>query len=110
MSSENSYSTNELENIKQSIEIMNKQDQIEILKMLSKHLCKLNENKSGVFVNMSYLSNEVLEEIKKYIEYTQEKATNLATMEYQKEEFKKSLINEKEDKDNTIVSYSSIQT
>ena len=31
-------------------------------------------------------------------------------MEYQKEEFKKSLINEKEDKDNTIVSYSSIQT
>ena len=73
MSSENSYSTNELERIKQSIELMNKQDQIEILKVLSKHLCKLNENKSGVFVNMSYLSNEVLEEIKKYIEYTQEK-------------------------------------
>jgi len=110
MSSENSYSTNELESIKQSIELMNKPDQIEVLKVLSKHLCKLNENKSGVFVNMSYLSNEVLEEIKKYIEYTQEKATNIATMEYQKEEFKKSLLNEKEDKDNTIVSYSSIQT
>lgn len=110
MSSENSYSTNELESIKQSIELMNKQDQIEVLKVLSKHLCKLNENKSGVFVNMSYLSNEVLEEIKKYIEYTQEKATNLATMEYQKEEFKKSLLNEKEDKDNTIVSYSSLHS
>jgi len=110
MSSENTYSCDELEKIKQSIEIMNKQDQIEILKVLSKHLCKLNENKSGVFVNMSYLSNEVLEEMKKYIEYTQEKATNLATMEYQKEEFKKSLLNEKEDKDNTLVSYSSLQS
>lgn len=108
MSSENSYSTNELENIKQSIELMNKQDQIEVLKVLSKNLCKINENKSGVFVNMSYLSNDVLEEIKKYIAYTQEKTTNLATMEYQKEAFKKTLINEKEDKDNTILSYSSI--
>jgi hypothetical protein len=107
MSCENTYSTDELEHIKQSIEIMNKQDQIEILKMLSKHLCKLNENKSGVFINMSYLSNDVLAELKTYIEYTQEKATNLATMEYQKEEFKKSFIIEKEDKDNTLLSYTS---
>ena len=48
--------------------------------------------------------------MKKYIEYTQEKATNLATMEYQKNEFKKSLVIEKEDKDNTILSYSSLQS
>lgn len=110
MVNENTYSPNELENIKHSIEIMNKEDQIEILKLLSKDLCKLNENKSGVFINMSYLSNETLDEMKKYIEYTQEKATNLATMEYQKNEFKKSLIIEKEDKDNTILSYSSLHS
>ena len=110
MATENTYSVSELESIKHSIELMNKQDQIEILKLLSKHLCKLNENKSGVFVNMSYLSNDILEEMKKYIEYTQEKATNLATMEYQKDEFKKSLFIEKEDKDNSIVSYSSLHS
>lgn len=110
MATENTYSPSELESIKHSIEVMNKQDQIEILKLLSKNLCKLNENKSGVFVNMSYLSNDILEEMKKYIEYTQEKATNLATMEYQKDEFKKSLFIEKEDKDNTIVSYSSLHS
>ena len=110
MSCDNTYTSKELENIKHSIEIMSKQDQIEILKLLSKHLCKLNENKSGIFVNMSFLSNEILEQMKKYIEYTQEKATNLATLEYQKEEFKKSLLNEKEDKDNTIVSYSAIHS
>jgi len=76
--------------------------------MLSKRLCKLNENKSGVFVNMSYLSDEVLNDMKTYIEYTKEKLTNLATLEYQKEEFKKSLLNEKEDKDNIAVSYSTV--
>jgi len=89
---------------------MNKQDQIEILKLLSKYLCKLNENKSGIFVNMSFLSNDILDQMKKYIEYTQEKATNLATLEYQKEEFKKSLLDEKEDKDNSTVSYSAIHS
>jgi len=108
MSSDNMYSSSELESIKHSIEEMEKQDQIEILKMLSKRLCKLNENKSGVFVNMSYLSDEVLNDMKTYIEYTKEKLTNLATLEYQKEEFKKSLLNEKEDKDNIAVSYSTI--
>jgi len=110
MTSDNTYSSDELENIKHSIEIMNKQDQLEILKLLSKHLCKLNENKSGVFINMSFLSNDILEEMKNYINYTQEKTTNLETMEYQKDEFKKSLLNEKEDKDNSIISYSSIHS
>ena len=110
MTCDNTYSSDELENIKHSIEIMNKQDQLEILKLLSKHLCKLNENKSGVFINMSFLSNDILEEMKKYINYTQEKATNLETLEYQKDEFKKSLLNEKEDKDNSIISYSSIHS
>lgn len=110
MTSDNTYSSDELENIKHSIEIMNKQDQLEILKLLSKHLCKLNENKSGVFINMSFLSNDILEEMKNYINYTQEKTTNLETLEYQKDEFKKSLLNEKEDKDNSIISYSSIHS
>jgi|UniRef100_A0A6C0IL07 hypothetical protein len=110
MACDNTYSSEELDAIKHSIEIMNKQDQIEILKLLSKYLCKLNENKSGIFVNMSFLSNDILDQMKKYIEYTQEKATNLATLEYQKEEFKKSLLDEKEDKDNSTVSYSAIHS
>ena len=110
MTGDNTYSSDELENIKHRIEVMNKPDQLEILKLLSKHLCKLNENKSGGFINMSFLSNDILEEMKNYINYTQEKTTNLETMEYQKDEFKKSLLNEKEDKDNSIISYSSIQS
>ena len=38
----------EIENIKKVVESMNKYDQLEILKILSKNLCKLNENKNNI--------------------------------------------------------------
>jgi hypothetical protein len=98
-----------LETIKSSIEKMNKHHQIEILRILSKQLCKLNENKSGVYVNLTYITDEVIEELQKYIEYTKEQEETLVTTEYQKEEFKASLFNnDKEDKDNITLSYSEL--
>jgi hypothetical protein len=97
-----------LEKLKTSIEQMNKYHQIEVLRILSKQLCKLNENKSGVYVNLTYISNEVIEELQKYIEYTKQQEETLKTTEYQKEEFKTALFNEKEDKDNITLSYSEV--
>lgn len=97
-----------LEKLKTSIEQMNKYHQIEVLRILSKKLCKLNENKSGVYVNLTYISNEVIEELQKYIEYTKQQEETLKTTEYQKEEFKTALFNEKEDKDNITLSYSEV--
>mgnify|MGYP003968207903 FL=1 len=97
-----------LETIKLSIEKMNKHHQIEILRILSKQLCKLNENKSGVYVNLTYINDDVIEELQKYIEYTKEQEETLITTEYQKEEFKTALFNEKEDKDIITLSYSEV--
>lgn len=97
-----------IENIKNKIEVMNKYHQIEILKILSTHLCKINENKSGVYVNLSFLNQETIDELLKYIEYTNEQENSLITMEYQKEEFKNAFFIEKEDKDNKTVLYSSL--
>ena len=97
-----------LEKLKTSIEQMNKYHQIEVLRILSKQLCKLNENKSGVYVNLTYISNEVIEELQKYIEYTKQQEETLKTTEYQKEEFKTSLFNNKQDKDNITLSYSEV--
>ena len=97
-----------IENIKNKIEVMNKFHQIEILKILSTHLCKINENKSGVYVNLSFLNQETIDELLKYIEYTNEQENSLITMEYQKEEFKNAFFIEKEDKDNKTVLYSSL--
>jgi len=98
-----------LETIKLSIEKMNKHHQIEILRILSKQLCKLNENKSGVYVNLTYINDDVIEELQKYIEYTKEQEETLITTEYQKEEFKTALFNEKEDKDNITLYYSEVK-
>lgn len=95
-----------LESLKSSIENMNKHHQIEILRIFSKHLCKLNENKSGVFINLSYIDDNIIEELQKYISYTKDQEDNLITTEYQKNEFKNVLIDNKEDKDNVPITYS----
>ena len=97
-----------LEHIKNKIESMNKYHQIEILKILSKNLCKINENKSGVYVNLSFLPLPTINELKNYIEYTEDQEESLITMEYQKEEFKNAFFIEKEDKDNPIILYNSL--
>jgi hypothetical protein len=94
-----------LENIKTFIETLNKHHQIEVLKILDKQSCKLNENKSGVYVNLSFLSEETILALEKFIEYIKDQEESLNTMEYQKEEFKNAFFIEKEDKDNLIVSY-----
>ena len=47
-----------LETLKKTIETLNKYHQVEILKILTKNLCKINENKSGCYVNMSFLNEE----------------------------------------------------
>lgn len=96
-----------LEMIKQSIESLNKFHQVEILRILSKNLCKINENKSGVYVNLSFLDETTIEELETYLDYTKEQETLLTTTEYQKQEFRNSFFQEKEDKDNITISYSS---
>ena len=87
----NNISVSELEILKAKIEVLDKCQQIEILKILSKGLCKLNENKSGIYVNMSFLPEEIIQELKKYIEYINEQTETIKTVEYQKEFFKNAL-------------------
>jgi len=92
-----------LETLKSKIEVMSKYHQTEILRILSKRLCKLNENKSGVFVNLSFLPDDLLDELTKYIDYVDDQSETFATAEYQKNEFKSSFFVEKEDKDNSTI-------
>jgi hypothetical protein len=94
--------------MKDKIETLSKYHQIEILKILSKNLCKLNENKSGVYVNLTYLPEDTIAEMQKYLDYTKDQEEALITMEYQKEEFKNAFFIEKEDKDITLNRYSYI--
>ena len=97
-----------LENLKNTIESMSKYHQIEILKILSKKLSKINENKSGCYINMSFLPEDTLKELEEYVGYIKDQEESLETMEYQKEEFKNAYFIEKENKDNPTILYSSL--
>ena len=95
-----------LEDLKLRIEKLNKHHQIEILKIFSKNLCKLNENKSGVYINLSFVDSSVIDELEKYLQYTKEQEETLNTREYQKEDFKSQYFIDKEDKEYPYKIYS----
>ena len=79
----------QLDQIKNAIEKMNKTQHIEILRIFKQNPnIKLNENRNGIYINLSYLSQESIHKLTKYIEYVDEQEQNLEKMETQKEEFK----------------------
>jgi hypothetical protein len=98
-------SIDNLESMKRKIESMNKFHQIKILKILSKNLSKINENKSGVYINLSFLSKETITQLNEYIDYTKDQEESLNTMEYQKEEFKNAFFIEKDIKEEVTLIY-----
>ena len=58
--------------IRNSIEKMNKFNQIEVLRILNKHSdVIINENRYGVHVNLSDLKDNVIDELVNYIQYVQ---------------------------------------
>ena len=87
-----------LELLKKKIESLNKNHQIEILKIFLENEIKVNENKSGIFINMSFLDTDILEKINKYLIYIQEQENNLNSLETQKEQFKNTYFNLKGNK------------
>ena len=85
----NSFSVSELNYIRETIENMNKFNQVEVLRLLSKHKdITLNENKYGVHINLSDLKKENLDEISLYIKYVNTQENSLHKIEKQKEEYK----------------------
>jgi hypothetical protein len=79
---------NKLQFIKDTIEAMSKSNQIEILKILKNDSnVKLNENKNGVFVNLSYLPLETIKKIDYFLSYINNQEKELEKIETQKKEF-----------------------
>ena len=86
------------------IESMPQFNQIEILKIISKHKeIILNENKNGIHINLTEISSIVIDELCDYINYINAQELNLNIIEAQKEEFKNTYFtkdNKKDNKDN----------
>jgi hypothetical protein len=96
----NNFSVSELNYIRDSIENMNKFNQVEVLRILNNDKeVMLNENKYGVHVNLSELKKEVVDELVLYIKYVTTQEINLNRVEQQKEDYK-NIYFMKDNKDN----------
>jgi hypothetical protein len=85
----NNFSVSELNYIRESIENMNKFNQVEVLRLLSKHKdVTINENKYGIHINLSELKKELLDEINVYINYVNTQEVTLHQIEKEKEDYK----------------------
>lgn len=79
----------ELESIKSKIESLSKTHQIEILKIMKTNSkVIINENKNGVFINLSFLPEDVLADIRKYLHFIHDQEDALMSLETQKKQFK----------------------
>jgi len=68
------------------IEGFNKEDQIEILKIINNDNSNvISENNNGSFVNMEDLSNKTINDINYYVEYVLKKNIDIQTIEHKKD-------------------------
>jgi hypothetical protein len=90
----NKYSVSELNYLRESIENMNKFNQVGILRIMCKFTdIALNENKYGIHVNLSELKNEVLDELSMFVKYVNTQESNLSCIEQQKDDYRNTFFN-----------------
>jgi hypothetical protein len=71
--------------LKEKIEVLSKFHQVEILKILKKDdICTLNENKNGIFINLTNINKETIIELETYLEYVKTQEQQLNDIEKQK--------------------------
>ena len=103
----NNYSVSELNYLRETIENMNKFNQVEVLRIFNKHKnVTLNENNYGIHVNLSELKKEVLDELSIYVKYVNTQETNLNVVEREKEDYRNTYFT-KDIKDNTKINIKS---
>ena len=94
------YNFNKTNIIREIIENMSKFNQIEILRIITRHKeVIINENKYGIHINLSDIKNEILDELLAYTNYVSTQEIELNNIEKQKESYKNTYFL-KDNKDN----------
>ena len=83
-----------LQEMKTIIESLDDTKHIEIFRILRKHKVKFSENKNGLFINLSDVSDRILDELVSYINYVKKQENFLNIHENQKKKFKEELLME----------------
>jgi hypothetical protein len=81
-------SSEQLNILKQNIECLEKHRQIEILRIINENQSTIiNENKNGIYINMTSLTEDTLTELKNFIKYIYTQEEDLNTNEKLKKDF-----------------------
>ena len=73
-----------LKYLRDKIELLNAFHQIEILRILHTNNVTFSENKNGVFVNLTYVSPDIIDTISEYIIYVYKQESQLNEIEEKK--------------------------
>lgn len=107
------FTAEKINAMKNDIEKMEKYHQVEILRLFScDRNVKINENKSGVFINLSLLPADILEKVDTFISYVKEQNTSLNNVEHEKEQYKNTFFTDENErqqqhKDNLLFVFNS---
>jgi hypothetical protein len=91
--------TNHLMALKDGIENIPVIHQIEILRILHTKQTQINENKNGVFINISKINDATLRELEDYMKYVIKQEKQLNEIEEQKQYLTKEFFENKTHKD-----------
>jgi len=80
---------NDLTTLRDSIEKLEKIHQVHILKIFNKYNIEFTENTNGIFVNMTILNTDAINDIKSYIDYVELQQKQLEKVEAEKDAYKK---------------------
>ena len=82
----------DLTQIRNNIQLLDKDKQIEIFKIFKRFNVFYSENKNGIFINLTEVKKDVLIEVQKFIDYINKQEHHIEIVEQQKEEIQKMLM------------------
>ena len=78
----------EIKELKDNIELLSKSYQIEIGRLLLKNNIQIDENKNGIFINLSKIDTHILIKLKNFLIYANTQEDKLKNIENKQEELK----------------------
>tara|TARA_Y100000996_G_C22184653_1_gene504345 strand:- start:187 stop:471 length:285 start_codon:yes stop_codon:yes gene_type:complete len=80
--------TEEIRELKDNIELLSKSYQIEIGRLFLSNNIQIDENKNGIFINLSKVDAPTLIKVKNYLNYANLQENKLKNIENKQEELK----------------------
>ena len=81
--------------LRDEIEKLDKNNHLEILKIFKKHNISFSENKNGSFINLNFVDDFILSEVKEYILYLKTQENLINELEVQKKEYVQEFFDDK---------------